>query len=284
MSKREDRPVLTEPTLIRKSEAPTRIWGNEESGFISTISYGLSDQLLTVNMIMQPGDAFRSSDEFRILFDSQLCLYVLEGQYTYHNPETGEIRTAKQGEMLFLPEKLWHYGNNFGDTEARVLEVFSPPANAATLAHIPIPVTDKLYDSDALERSQPDTEQESDSPCIRNDSNAIEAFIAGNPNIWTRVYASTEQICFAITKMLPGQCSGTITAPYDLIYYVEEGVVRADLISANSEFMVETGDAIFIPANEPHRLSNHSDRSARTLLGGAGPFASVKCTLPGRSA
>ncbi len=275
MSSREDRPVLTELKLIRKSDAIDGIWGNEESGFVPTLFYLLSNELMVLTLTIPPGGAFRAYGEYRAYFDSHLCLYVLAGQYTYLNPETGEVRTAQQGEMLFLPEKLWHYGNNFGDSDLRVIEIFSPPADASALADVPIPETTKLCDPGALEGLQEQTIQGTNNPRLRNENNAVEALIEGSPYIWTHVYASTERVFLAVTKMLPGQYSGTITAPCEVLYYVEEGEMNIKTETGEGEFHVEPESILFIPANEPHRLFNNSGRRSRILMSGAGSFAAI---------
>jgi quercetin dioxygenase-like cupin family protein len=276
MSGRNDRVLLSEPTLIENAAATEGVWGNEKSGFVPTRFYGMSRELMVLSLTLPPGGGFRAFGDFRAYFDSHACLYVLAGQYTYQNPETGEVRTARQGEMLFFHEKLWHYGHNFGDTELHVLEVFAPPADAAALADVPIPGLERMVDIGALEALQRQDAQGPDNPRLRNDSNAVEALIAGKPNIWTRIYADTARIFLAIIKLLPGQDSETITAPFDMIYYLDEGESVIATQTSGLNFQVGAGDVVFVPANEPHRLSNQSDRSFRGLMAGAGPFASVK--------
>lgn len=276
MSGRNDRVLLSEPTLIENAAATEGVWGNEKSGFVPTRFYGMSRELMVLSLTLPPGGGFRAFGDFRAYFDSHACLYVLAGQYTYQNPETGEVRTARQGEMLFFHEKLWHYGHNFGDTELHVLEVFAPPADAAALAIVPIPDLERMVDIGALEALQWQDARGPDNPRLRNDSNAVEALIAGKPNIWARIYADTERIFLAVTKLLPGQDSETITAPFDMIHYQKEGDSVIAAQTPGRIFHVGSGDAVFVPANEPHRLSNHTGRSSLSLMAGAGTFTGVR--------
>ena len=55
----------------------------------------------------------------------------MSGEYTIHNPTTGEIRVAKEGQAVSFGRMSWHYGYNFGDRELRVIEwlSFSPDSS-----------------------------------------------------------------------------------------------------------------------------------------------------------
>ena len=143
------------------------------------------------------------------------------------------------------------------------------------MADVPIPDAERMVDPGALEALQSRDVQGLDNPRLRNDGNAVEALIAGTPTIWTLIHADTARIFLAALKLLPGQVSGKVVAPFDMIYFAEMGGLVVSPESSGREFRVETGDVVFIPADEPHRLSNHAARSSRTLMAGAGSFAGV---------
>lgn len=52
--------------------------------------------------------------------------YVLQGEVTMFQPESGQVMRVAQGEGILMPKGCPHIGYNFGDTEARMLYVVAP--------------------------------------------------------------------------------------------------------------------------------------------------------------
>ena len=97
-------------------------WGDEVAGFVSDWVYLRTPQLLSIVFTMAPGQSFKASGDWMPLYDAQVCEYVLAGEYTLHNPTTGEIRVVTAGQSVAFGAMSWHFGYNFSDTELRMIE------------------------------------------------------------------------------------------------------------------------------------------------------------------
>ena len=139
MARRAELKTLTEPTLIRRADVPYTQWGDDESGHVNDLFYVTSPKMMLLGVTMPPGGRWRSSDKYRAFYDTHECVYVVKGQFTCQDPETGEVRTVQAGEMLFMAEKRWHYGYNFGADDLHMLEFIAPPAAQSALANVQRP-------------------------------------------------------------------------------------------------------------------------------------------------
>jgi hypothetical protein len=274
MPSRDKLTKLVEPTLIRSADVPCVVWGDDESGFVNDLFYVLSEGMVFVTITIPRGGFFRSSDKNRAFFDTHECLYVLEGEYTVQNPETGETRIARRGEMVFMPEKCWLYGYNFADTELRLLECIAPPTNQAALAHVPRPKTIKEFDSAAFEDFR--TAQASEARFhIRGRENAVNAVIGGAHPVLFRVLASTERVFLSEIVLRPNSRSAALRFPFDVCYHGMEDIIHIHAFESGDYLPLQRADVAFLPANTPHRLFNHSSRALPLVCGGAGPFGRI---------
>lgn len=274
MPRRDQLKPLDSPTLIRMAEAPCVIWGDDESGFVNDLFYVLSKEMVLVTVTMPPGARFRSSDRFRAYFDTHECLYVLAGEYTCQDPETGEVKIARVGEMLFMPERRWHYGYNFGTVELRLLECIAPPTNQGALAHVPRPRTLVGIDVAATRNWPRDGEAISNLRVCRR-AGALIAIVGDTHAIRAEILASTGRVSFALLTLPPNARSDDITFPHDVCYHGDTGTYYIQAPATGDYFMGEAGDVVFMPANTAHRLFNHGALPVRVLLGGAGDFGRV---------
>jgi len=274
MPRRDQLKPLDTPTLIRMAEVPYIVWGDDESGFVNDLFYVLSKEMVLVTVTMPPGARFRLTDHFRAYFDTHECLYVLSGEYTCQDPETGEVKTARAGEMLFMPERRWHYGYNFGTEELRLLECIAPPTNQAALAHIPRPKTLAGVDS-AATKNWPRGGNSISNLRVCRRSSALVAIVGDAHVLRAEVLASTERVSFAVVTLPPNARSGDITFPFDVCYHGDKGRYYVQTPSTGDYFMGEAGDVVFIPSNTQHRLYNHSALPVQVLFGGAGDFGRV---------
>jgi mannose-6-phosphate isomerase-like protein (cupin superfamily) len=271
MPRRDQLKPLTEPTLIRHSDVPYIVWGDDESGFVNDLFHVLSEGMVLVTVTMPPGARFRSSDKFRAYFDTHECLYVLQGEYTCQDPETGEVRTARRGEMLFMPEKRWHYGYNFGSEELRLLECIAPPTNQAALAHVPRPKELVGLDRNAASNWPRDgVATENLRVCRRN--SALNAIMGTKHSIRAEIFASTARVCFAILTLPPNARSGDLSFPFDICLHGDHGRFHVQVPGSGDYLMANTGDVVFLPKGSRFRLFNHNGAPAELLLGGAGDF------------
>lgn len=275
MPDRDKLTPLDAPTRIGLSDVPYVIWGDDESGFVNDLFYVLSTQMVLVTVTMPPGARFRSSDRFRAYFDTHECLYVLQGEYTCQDPETGEVRAARQGEMLFMPERRWHYGYNFGTEELRLLECIAPPTNQAALAHVPRPSAIVGLDT-AASTGWPGCDRTASNLKVCTRSGALTAILGFEHPARAEILASTARVSFAVITLRPNSRTGEISFPHDVCYHGDVGRFYVKCPSTGDYFMGAPGDVIFIPAGHKHMLFNHSAVPVQVLHGGAGSFALVE--------
>jgi mannose-6-phosphate isomerase-like protein (cupin superfamily) len=263
----------TEPALVRRSEVPYIVWGDDESGYVNDLIYVRSSQMVFVTITMPPGARFRSSDRFRAYYDTHECLYVLKGQYTCQDPETGEVRTAKTGEMLFMPERRWHYGYNFGTEDLHLLECIVPPTNQAALAHIPRPSTLVGWDKKALIDWPRESVRGVENYRLCRLSDAVDTIIGNENAVLCQVLASTARVFFAVLTISPNSRSDYFTYPFDVCYHGQSGEIQLHAPEGGDYFPITDGDVGFVPSGIPHRLFNHTGSTRRILIGGAGNLA-----------
>jgi mannose-6-phosphate isomerase-like protein (cupin superfamily) len=275
MPSRDKLTSLTAPTLIRHAEVPYVVWGDDESHFVNDLFYVLSSQLVFVTVTLPPGGMFRSSDKFRAYFDTHECLYVLAGEYTCQDPETGEVKTARQGEMLFMPQKRWHYGYNFGTTELRLLECIAPPTNQAALAHVPRPSRIVPFNPASFTDLPRKPGSVECNLTVCRPTTAVSAVIGNRNPVLFQVLASTERVCFAKAMLRPNSHSELLCLPFDVCYHGLQDLVHIQSPASGEYFAVGPSDVAFIPAGTAHRLFNHSPNTLPILLGGAGSFAKI---------
>ena len=273
MSPRDQLSLPTEPSLVRRSEVPYVLWGDDESTYVNDLFYVRSSEMVMVTVTMPPGARFRSSDRFRAYYDTHECLYVLKGQYTCQDPETGEVRTAKAGEMLFMPERRWHYGYNFGTEDLHMLECIVPPPNQAALAHVPRPSTLVGWDEQALKNWPRESHRGADNFRVCRLSEAVDTIIGDANPVHCQVLACTARVFFAVVTIPPGSRSDDLTYPFDVCYHGEPGEITLHTPGRGHYFPIREADVGFLPGGTPHRLFNHTARPQRILIGGAGNFA-----------
>jgi mannose-6-phosphate isomerase-like protein (cupin superfamily) len=274
MPRRDQLRLLTETTLVRRAEAPRLLWGDDEAAYVHDMFYVQSPQMVMVTVTMAPGARFRSSDRFRAYYEgTHECLYVLQGQYTCQDPETGEVRTANEGEMLFLPERRWHYGYNFGNKDLHLLECIAPPTNQATLAHIPRPSKLVGWDERALKDWPRESIRGAENYRICKLAEALDTIVGTAHPILCQIFASTHRVFFAVATIPPNSRSDDLTFPFDTCYHGETGEVLVQAPDKGDYFPINPGDVAFLPGGVSHRLYNHTGTTQRIFVGGAGNFS-----------
>lgn len=71
---------------------------------------------------LSPGSHFDPAD----VHAGDEIYYVLRGEVTMFQPESGQILVLKTGEGILMPKGCPHVGYNFGEKEARMLYVCAP--------------------------------------------------------------------------------------------------------------------------------------------------------------
>jgi mannose-6-phosphate isomerase-like protein (cupin superfamily) len=273
MAKRGELKVLTEPTLVRRADVPYTLWGDDEAGYVNDLFYVMSAQMMLLALTVPPGGGWRSSDQCRAFYDTHECLYIVKGQFTCQDPETGEVRTARAGEMLSMAEKRWHYGYNFGREDLHMLEFIAPPAAQGALAHLSRPSGLVGWDAAALKNWPRENKRGADNLRVCRLADAVDAIVGDANPVLCRVLSSTDKVFLGVVAIPPRSRSDELTFPFDVCYHGESGEITLHVSKRGTYFAIHEFDVAFVPTGTSHRLFNHTGQTMEILIGGAGNFS-----------
>jgi mannose-6-phosphate isomerase-like protein (cupin superfamily) len=273
MARRDALKALDAPTVIRRRDVQLVLWGDDESGYVNDLFYVLSRQIVLTTICMPPGGSFAASDRYRPIYDTHEALYVLQGQYTIQNPETGEVRVADPGQIVLMRERQWHYGYNFSDVELRLLETIAPPASQAALAHVPRPAHALGLDRAALADWPRTRGQAAAAMDVIDEGGAANVLLGSKRPMLARVLASTPRVAFAVVELRAGQRGDALTMRDDATLYVERGRLNVRVASADVWDEVFADDCFFVPGGAAFELWNAGGERCRVLLSVAGNLA-----------
>lgn len=276
MAKRQELKLLTEPTLVRRTEVAYTLWGDDESGYVNDLFYVYSAQMMLLGLTIPPGGGWRSSDRCRAYYDTHECIYILKGQFTCQDPETGEVRTVGAGEMLSMGEKCWHYGYNFGSEDLHALEFIAPPALQAVLERVPRPREPLGWDAAALENWPRENRRGADNLRVCRLRDTVDAIVGNKSPVLCRLFSCTEKVFLGLAALPPGGRSDHLTYPYDVCYYGMSGEINLHATQDSNYFAIRSADVAFLPAGTTHRLFNHTSETRQLLIGGAGNFSRLE--------
>lgn len=280
MAKRHELKLLTEPTLVRREEVPYTLWGDDESGYVNDLFYVYSSQMMLIGLTIPPGGGWRSSEKCRAFYDTHECIYVVKGQFTCQDPETGEVRTAQAGEMLSMGEKRWHYGYNFGSEDLHVLEFIAPPAAQASLERVPRPRQIVGWDAGALRNWPRKNERCADNLRVCRLTDTVDAIVGDANPVLCRIFSCTDQVFLGQLTISLRSRSDDLTYPFDVCYYGGPGEITLHVPEDGTYFAIHEADVAFLPAGTSHRLFNHTGETRRILIGGAGNFSRLSAASP----
>jgi mannose-6-phosphate isomerase-like protein (cupin superfamily) len=115
------RPDAKKPVRIDSSDmGETAIYG-EGTQRICCHTYISTDNILLSNWIVPPGQSFQPPD----IHSGDEPYYVLYGEAHVFNPETGQLVSAKGGDVIFIPRKTWHQVYNFSDKDVMIIAIIA---------------------------------------------------------------------------------------------------------------------------------------------------------------
>jgi len=273
MARRDALKALDTPTLIRRRDVQLVLWGDDESGYVNDLFYVLSREMVLTTICMPPGGSFSSSDRYRPIYDTHECLYVLQGQYTIQNPETGEVRVADPGQMVIMREKQWHYGYNFSDVELRLLETIAPPASQKLTAHLARPKAALGADRAALADWPRSRAAQQAAMDVVDEKGALNVLLGDREPILLRVLGSTPRASLAVIELAAGRRSEVLRFRNDATYYVERGRLNVRVPEDDVWQEAFPDDACFMPAGAAHQICNYGGKRCRAILSVAGNLA-----------
>jgi mannose-6-phosphate isomerase-like protein (cupin superfamily)/uncharacterized cupin superfamily protein len=275
MARRNEVKKLERPTLIRRQDVDYVLWGDDTSGYVNDLFYYLGRDLLLTTICMPPGGFFTMSERNRPVYDADGALYVLEGQYTIHMPETGEIRVAEEGEMILLRGPHWHFGYNFSDRELRLVETIAPLPSAERVKHLKNPTTVKRADLTELADFPRNRDASLANMNVVQLSDASNVLLGDQNPVLLRVLACNDRLSFGIMDLAPGRRTDAIAWNKDTSIYVQSGCVHVRIDAEGEWQEIAVDDVFFIPGGMTWQLFNHQGAQSRSLISMGGNLSDV---------
>jgi quercetin dioxygenase-like cupin family protein len=259
---------LDKATLIRFEEATRFLWGDEESGRVSDWVYGSGKRIAAFMFSLRPGAYFRHSRQFKTYYEQQRLYYVYQGQITIHNPESGQVAEAQQGQAIFWQGQKWHYGYNFGDSETLILEAVVPPETApeVTLSNHKPELKDGVNGRYDLLGNWPAQMKEAQKEAIRAgemitlDRQDSLHLIGGRKSPYqVSLFVSTDELSAGTIELGIGKMCEDETHPGDEALVVTSGRLNVYLPRSHDWFELHPKDSLFIPEGVAHQYCNMSD-------------------------
>ena len=109
------------PCLLTRETSIPRVYGDPPHQ-VATRLHVSTDKLTCTEFSVPPGEYFSPPD----IHTGDEVYYVLAGTATVLNPETGEVFTAHEGDVMLIPKGAWHQTFNFADKTLTLLCSFAP--------------------------------------------------------------------------------------------------------------------------------------------------------------
>ncbi len=271
-------PYFNKPKLITRRDAVRFLWGDEESHFVADVVYGRGDRLGGMIFQLSPGELFKSSKTWRPLYDQDRFYYVVQGELTIQDPETGDIAVARAGEAVYWRGKRYHYGYNFGTEEVFVLDWYAPQDRGAGVPEVETSVkkrepreyqpgrTDLLgkWPADALRDLQDRYEQ---GQMVTLTKETALHFIHGESNpVLMSLYASTEVLTAGTFEIRPSVMTEVEQHPGDEVLFALEGCLHVYLPETFDWFELHPLDCLYLPEGTPHQYRNNGSVMAKAAF------------------
>ena len=257
---------------IMHASVPRVRWGDEGSGFVSDWVYWRTPQFVVIVFSMPPGGSFKVSDDWMPRYDAQECQYVMSGEYTIHNPTTGEIRVAKEGQAVSFGRMSWHYGYNFGDRELRVIEWLSfSPDRVAEPTTGTRPERELEMDPGLVGRFPEHRDQGANRVDLVDEAHSLRAILGSERQLLASILASTPMLTVAVVELPGAHRSDLLCHGSDTLLLVERGKTHVYVPSHDVWGELTDLDAFFIPKGVGYHLLNQTETRSKVLLATTGP-------------
>jgi quercetin dioxygenase-like cupin family protein len=263
------------PQRVTYQEAARFLWGDETSGQVADIIYGRNARISALIFKLRPGGLFRSSDTWKSYFDQHRYYYVIKGELTIQDPQSGEVMTAKAGEAIYWRGAKWHYGYNFTTEELAVLDWYAPQERAPHIPEIEFgktkpetrPATPGRFD---LLGKWPENRITSTQSALESggivrvtESDAL-GFIFGEQNpILERVLVSSSELTAGTVSLIPAAHSDVRRHPGDKVIFILEGQLHVYLPDLYEWHELNPWDVLYLPPDTAHQYWNYTGASTK---------------------
>lgn len=263
--------AFDKPTFIPAAGAPRFLWGDPDAGYVSDWIYGSSPQIHMMAFEMTPGSRFGNSPDFKTYYNCAETYHCLEGEFTFHCPETGEVHVLRKGDTLYFPPDTWHWGYNFGAETCHILECLAPRTEEAVEAHAKKQpwLTDIRYGQrELIGNFVPGAPQKAARARLARAGDYLHEIVGEKQPMRVGLVCSTDKLTVGIVDLHPGQEGELIAHPSDKVVYCLDGRANVYVPDADPNWWeLNAGDAGFLPASCRHAFFNTSDAMAKLIFG-----------------
>lgn len=263
------------PQLVRRGEAARFLWGDAKSGQVADLIYGRNARISALIFKLCPGGLFRSSDTWKSYFDQHRYYYVLKGQLTIQDPQSGEVQTASAGEVIYWRGAKWHFGFNFTSEETAVLDWYAPQERAPNIPEIEFAKTKPVAEPAKPGRFDllgkwPENYLTSvqaslgSGGVVRISEREALGFIFGEDNpVLENILVSSSELTAGTVSLPAGAKSDARSHPGDKVIFALEGQTHVYLPELYQWHELNPWDVLYIPPNTPHHYWNYTGASAK---------------------
>ena len=250
------------------------LWGDEESGEVNDYIYGKNARIGCTIFTLSPGRFFRLSGDWKPFFDQHRFYYVVQGQLTIQDPETGDVVVAEAGEAVHWRGARWHFGYNFGDEEVFVLDWYAPQERPEDVSEIAFGRTKPELAEVRGMRLDLSGRWPASAPALRRRAledgtivklaleDALNAVHGARNPVLQRYFVVTPMLAAGVVDQLPSRRSDNFEEDPEKVIFVLAGRVDVCLPETFDWFELFERDVLYLPANTVHQVWNYSSKRA----------------------
>jgi gentisate 1,2-dioxygenase len=269
---------FTEPTLVRYEEATRFLWGDEESHQVYDWIYGSGEHLSSLIFSLRPGEYFRYSKTWKPLYNQDRFYYVYQGNLAIHDPGSGEVAVASEGEAIYWRGNKWHFGYNFGQRETLVLDWAAPRERAGNVPEIEVSRKKpdlpeivggqyELLGQWPMERNRvQDTAWREGGMVTIGREHCLHLISGAEKPTLVSLFVSTPVITAGVIDLRPGHMAEGEAHPGDEVLFATRGRLNVYLPKTYDWFELQPKDSLYLPEGVTHQYANYSDEPIQLVF------------------
>lgn len=266
------------PTLVRRGEAVRFLWGDDKAHYVPDLIYGRGERIAGLIYKLAPGEYFRTSETWRTIYDQDRYYYVVCGELTIQDPETGDIAVAKAGEAVYWHGARYHFGYNFNFEETLVLDWYAPPERASNVPEIVHSATKKQLKERIDGREDLLTNWPSGASADRamrqkegrvttlRRADALPFILGEQAPVRMDIFVSSLNLTAGVFDLRPSIMSDPETHGGDETLFALEGAVHVYLPDSYDWFELHPLDCLYLPEGTRHQYANTGSALARAAF------------------
>lgn len=261
--------------VVRYGDATRFLWGDDASGQVADVIYGRNEKIGALTYRLKPGGFFRSSETWKSYFDQHRYYFVVQGELTIHDPESGEVAIARVGEVIHWRGAKWHFGYNFTAEETIVLDWYAPQERPAHVTEVEFGKTKPIFASgkpgrlellgqwpDALMRSRQEAHKTGGVLTITK-SDALHFVHGERFPVRESLFVSSQELTAGTVDLISGARSEDRVHPSDKVIFNLLGRLHVYLPQTFDWFELNRWDVLYVPPNVPHQYWNYTSDPLR---------------------